>query len=161
MKSVFDRTCALRRKLRAISQKLLSVSSRLHFNSFWLILIGNIHLQDFAFSVQAALGLFHSVVYQFACFDRSQKDFAGKRSLPLRQGRPDGSALSGLPKPFTLLSFVRTFFILLALKVNAAAAFGCCGSILILYVLLLHKYKRAEIEQVSCLEILPCPAAVW
>ena len=56
--------------------------------------------------------------------------------------------------------FVRAFFILLALKANAAAAFVCCGSILILYVLLLHKHKRAEIEQISCLEILPCPAAV-
>ena len=34
-------------------------------------------------------------------------DFAGKRSLPLRQGRPDGSALSGLPKPFALCLLVR------------------------------------------------------
>ena len=34
-------------------------------------------------------------------------DFAGKRSLPLRQGRPDGSALSGLPKSFALCLFVR------------------------------------------------------
>ena len=34
-------------------------------------------------------------------------DFAGKRSLPLRQQRPDGSALSGLPKPFALCLFVR------------------------------------------------------
>ena len=63
-------------------------------------------------------------------------------------------------KLFTLCLFVRAFFILLALKANAAAAFGCCGSVLILYVLLLHKHKRAEIEQISCLEILPCPAAV-
>ena len=36
-------------------------------------------------------------------------DFAGKRSLPLRQQRPDGSALSGLPNPFALCLFVRIF----------------------------------------------------
>jgi len=42
-----------------------------------------------------------------------QRDFAGKRSLPLRQQRPDGSALSGLPKPFTLLLIARTFLLFL------------------------------------------------
>ena len=50
MKSEFDRTCALRRKLRAIFAKLLSVSSRLHFNSFYLfweiIFIWNTNLQS-------------------------------------------------------------------------------------------------------------------
>ena len=43
------------------------------------------------------------VGYQLNCFDRLQTDFV------LCGGRPDGSALSGLPKPFTLLSFVLTF----------------------------------------------------
>jgi len=34
---------------------------------------------------------------------------AGKRSLPLRQQRPDGSALSGLPKPFTFVLICADF----------------------------------------------------
>ena len=58
MKSEFDRTCALRQKLRAIFAKLLSVSSRLHFNSLLYIMIENIHLQDFELTVQAALEIF-------------------------------------------------------------------------------------------------------
>ena len=54
----------------------------------------------------AALG-----IYNLSALALMQRDFAGKRSLPLRQQRPDGSALSGLPKPFTLLLFVLTFSI--------------------------------------------------
>jgi len=39
----------------------------------------------------------------------SQRDFAGKHFLPLRLQRPNGSALSGLSKPFTLLLIARAF----------------------------------------------------
>ena len=57
-------------------------------------------------------------------------DFAGKRSLPLRQGRPDGSALSGLPKPFALCLFVRISLSSPALHYNKemAATAKYCGS---------------------------------
>jgi hypothetical protein len=47
-----------------------------------------------------------------------QRDFADKHFLPLRQQRPEGSALSGLPKPFTLLLIARTFLLFL---------FALCG----------------------------------
>ena len=45
------------------------------------------------------------VGYQLNCFDRLQTDFV------LCGVRPDGSALSGLPKPFTLILFVLTFLL--------------------------------------------------
>ena len=47
-----------------------------------------------------------------------QRDFADKHFLPLRLQRPNGSALSGLPKPFTLLLIARTFLLFL---------FALCG----------------------------------
>ena len=57
MKSVFVRTCALRRKPKSpFLTKRLLVSSRLHFNSFLFILRNNIYFQDLEFKVQAALG---------------------------------------------------------------------------------------------------------
>ena len=39
----------------------------------------------------------------------SQRDFADKHFLPLRLQLPNGSALSGLPKPFTLLLIALAF----------------------------------------------------
>ena len=57
MKSVFDRTCALRRKPKSsFLTECLLISSRLHFNSFLFILRNNIYFQDLEFKVQAALG---------------------------------------------------------------------------------------------------------
>jgi len=50
-------------------------------------------LSRFGFTVQAALGIFNSVGYCFNYVYRQRMDFVGKRSLPLRQQRPDGSAL--------------------------------------------------------------------
>jgi hypothetical protein len=42
-----------------------------------------------------------------------QRDFADKHFLPLRLQRPNGSALSGLSKLFTLLLIARTFLLFL------------------------------------------------
>ena len=117
-------------------------------------------MQDFEISVQAAYVIYNqsaNVVIILAVSKKVSSLASDDQMAPPFGNLPP---LKRWAKLFTLCLFVR-IFLLLALKANAAAAFVCCGSILILYVLLLHKYKRAEIEQVSCLEILPCPAAVW
>ena len=70
---------------------------RLHIEYLLLVLLGSV------------VGICYIVRYKLNYCICRQTDFIGKRSLPLRLQRPDGSALSGLPKPFTLFSFVLTF----------------------------------------------------
>ena len=129
MKSVFDRTCALRRKPKSLflSERLL-VSSRLHFNSFWLILIGNIHLQDFAFSVQAAFRVFSQTVNVLIIHTASKR--ISQVNAVYHCGKDDQMALPSVAFLNPLPCFhLCGLFLLLALKANAAAAFVCCGSI--------------------------------
>ena len=59
--------------------------------------------------LSSAVGIGYIVYHNFNNYICEQTELAGKLLLPLRQGRPDGSALNGLPKPFTLPSFVHTF----------------------------------------------------
>ena len=70
---------------------------RLHIEYLLLVLLGSV------------VGICYIVRYKLNYCICRQTDFIGKRSLPLRLQRPDGSALNGLPKPFTLFSFVLTF----------------------------------------------------
>ena len=102
----YVRTCAYRRKPKSLflTEHLL-VSSRLHeivsdlfeIKRTFCLLLNSKCRRLWGFGGQSA----NRLITLTAC-----KDFAGKRSLPLRQQRPDGSALSGLPKPFTLCLFV-------------------------------------------------------
>ena len=59
--------------------------------------------------LSSAVGIVYIVYHNFNNYICEQTELAGKLLLPLRQGQPDGSALNGLPKPFTLPSFVHTF----------------------------------------------------
>ena len=79
-------------------------------------------------------------------------DFAGKRSLPLRQGRPDGSALSGLPKPFALCLLVRISLSSPALhynkkwlpQLNTAAATFIQSSYHLSFLFLIYSLSRKK-----------------
>ena len=58
MKSVFDRTCALRRKAEMLFFQNSSQFQAACMKMFWLKLRYYIHLQDSELNVQAALGIF-------------------------------------------------------------------------------------------------------
>ena len=81
-----------------------------------------------------------------------QRDFADKHFLPLRLQRPDGSALSGLPKPFALCLLVRISLSSPALhynkkwlpQLNTAAATFIQSSYHLSFLFLIYSLSRKK-----------------
>ncbi len=99
MKSVFVRTCALRRKPKSpFLTECLLVSSRLHFNSLLYIMIENIHLQDFELTVQAALGLLYLSATSLLALNVSKRIslLASSDQMALPSGHPQAFREKGL-----------------------------------------------------------------
>ena len=117
----------------AIFSKQLSVSKPPALNSFWLISIEYIHLQDFELTVQAALGIFNqtanSLITLTARKRISQVNAVYHCSNSDQMAPPFGNPppLKRWTKLFALLSFVLFFQIVLLSDITHSGKHLVCA----------------------------------